>query len=176
MCVFMCVLYRPRGVHDDHSSSSILASPRLARNHPSIIDVALSINIRTVGVSNRPLPSTVHTHATTYTSARIRMRIRPLVRAFATDARLKARSRRQGQGIARASIASTHRRASDDDGGMYSTMAPVTCHRTMTTTTMTTRMTTRRATIARAGGASQGTHDATRHATRGFFKRCMRDR
>jgi hypothetical protein len=41
---------------------------------------------------------------------------------------------------------------------MYSTMAPVTCHRTMTTTTT---MTTRRATIARAGGASQG-NDATR--------------
>ena len=149
-----------------------LSSPRAHPSiHPSIIAFARCQS--TFGRLACPTDHLIyidrsHTRIHIYTSARIRMRIRPLVRAFATDARLKARSRRQGRGRRIDRSIDTPTR-DDDDGGMYSTMAPVTCHRTMTTTTTTPWTTTRRATIARAGGASQG-NDATRQRHAGFSK------
>ena len=168
MCVFMCVcyIYTPRGVYMTTTPpplSSILY-PRLASRAP-IHPSSMSRFLRGQHSDGWRVQPTIyidrsHTRIHIYIGAR-RVRIRPLVRAFATDARLKARSRRQGRGRRIDRSIDTPTR-DDDDGGMYSTMAPVTCHRTMTTTTTTTPWTTtRRATIARAGGASQG-NDATR--------------
>jgi len=80
-----------------------LSSPRLAdaRTHPSIHPSSplRAVNQHSDGWRVQPTiyyhrPFT-HTHTHIYIGAR-RVRIRPLVRAFATDARLKARSRRQG--------------------------------------------------------------------------------
>ena len=92
--------------------------PRLASRapiHPSIIALfALSTFGRLAPCPTDHLfTSTVHTHAYTYIHRREYVCEYDRARKNATDARMHARSRRQG--IARASIASTHRRTRDDD-------------------------------------------------------------